>query len=144
MIVGETSYNSADVGKRDAFHVPGVLVTSKAAIKPGEHVRFIDGSASEVRSCLRDVRQGVADPFIKDTIPAGSTFWMFLEPSIVGNLCHFFEIEGVTTVEPVLDPPAKTLDKLQEQLEAAEKRVEELEEKVREHEDYDDGCRGCY
>jgi len=119
-------------------------VSSSKGIAPGAHVRFNDGSTSEVHTCRRENRQGISDPFISSVIPAGSLFWMFLEPSIVGNLVHHFEIEGVTTAEPVAEPPAKSLEQLQEQLAAAEKKVEELQEQVDELDDSSDGCRGCY
>lgn len=78
-------------GRRDAFHVAGVLVTSADHVRPGDHVRFTDGTFTAVRLCECSERHGIVDPFV-NAVPLGKLFWMLLKPNSVGNLVHHFDL----------------------------------------------------
>jgi hypothetical protein len=83
-------------GRRDAFHIPSVLVTW-AAVKvagsrmPGANVRFTNDEQTQVEPCEYSERQAVTDPFL-ETIGAGVAFWVFVIPELIGDLTHNFEI----------------------------------------------------
>lgn len=96
--VGETTKDMSLLGRRDAFHFPGILVSSPYYIDPGSSVAFLDAARTQVRKCEPEFRQAVVDPHVKDDeIEPGVLFWVFLEPGLVTNLVHTFEvnIEGV-------------------------------------------------
>lgn len=144
--VGEVGGDVGLAGKRDAFHVPGILVVSDKPVKAGDSVRFVDGSTGAVRKCLRANRDGVVDPFIPEGgALAGQPFWIFVEPSKLkdGALTHHFELVGESTpTEAVVPEPSPEVAKLQDELEKAKAKIEYWKERY--ENDNDDGCRGCY
>ena len=102
------SGGTANIGRRDAFHVPAVFAASAEKLEPGQSVRFIDDAFSVVAACRLDSakypRHGIVDPFLAS---AGKTFWVLLEPSLVGGeLTHNFSLV-VTDVGPA---PAEPVD----------------------------------
>lgn len=88
-------------GRRDAFHVPSVLATSRETLKPGDSVRF-SGTWDAV-SCAREVRHGVVDPFVDVKLlnEAGSQFWVLLEPGVVSDMVHHFQLNAPGMPEDV-------------------------------------------
>jgi hypothetical protein len=114
--ISETMGVNIELGRRDAFHVPCVLVSSDWDLMPGSYLRFTDGKLKEVVSATNADRQAVADPFVVGVIPAGKMFWAFLEPTIVANLVHKFDV----TIADI-----------------------ELPEAPGDEDDYDE-CAGCY
>lgn len=147
LTVGTRSTDPAMLGKRDAFHVPGVVVFSRQPVEPGSDVRFVPGANNEVIVCGKEDRQAVVDPFIDGTLLPGQGFWIFLCPEIVGNLIHHFEIVGVASsvvdVKQLLDEKQR----LQDDLMSAQSRISILEDEIAEvgndDEEYDE-CSGCY
>jgi hypothetical protein len=91
--VGElTDYSSTDVGRRDAFHVPGMLcMVINGDVNPGDKVRFVDDGLVELAGDGES--HGVVDPFIKMRgIGGRRLFWVFIDPAYVDNLSHQFDI----------------------------------------------------
>lgn len=90
------------LGKRDAFHLPCILVTASknGKIEPGDSVRFIDSDLDTVERCDASERHGIADPFVRH---CRNYFWVLLNPGTAQNLTHHFKVvlSGVTdTSEP--------------------------------------------
>ena len=90
--LGETTTDMELLGRRDALHVPCVLVRSEGSLTAGESVRFIDADCTCVRVCSSEHRHGVVDPFAGDYIPEGTLVHIFLTPAIVRNFAHHYEI----------------------------------------------------
>lgn len=88
-----------ELGKRDAFHTPGVIVTSRMTVEAGERVRFT--SHEQVGPCGIYDAQAVVDPWIKGKVKPGDKFWVLVNPELVGQVVHQFEITGVPAPEPV-------------------------------------------
>jgi hypothetical protein len=90
-----TDRDTIYVGRKDAFHIPSVLVTTNHDLNPGQDVRFTDDDCDAVEPCERNKRQAIVDPFLtKDQIEK-SAFWVFIDPDLVSNLTHEFEIKGI-------------------------------------------------
>lgn len=90
-------------GRRDAFHVPAILVRSDENLRPGENIRFTDDTYTAVRSSGQSDRHAVADPFVKE-IPKGCAFWALLMPDLVSNLVHHFNLTTDVPVRPMVAP----------------------------------------
>ena len=95
--------NASYKGRKDAFHVPGVLTQSREDIVPGTFVRFRHRDVAEsVVACdlVDEVADrsphGVVDPFAPGPIKAGEMFWVLLMPGLVQNLQHVFDITGLS------------------------------------------------
>lgn len=118
-------------GKRDAFHVPAVLVRwagpglSNVPIPiPGGNVKFVDDRFLEVVNCSEDERHAIIDPFVNAAAIQGNViFWVLLIPETTAELSHNFKI-NVPNV--------------------AHFEVQEEEEEDEDEYDYDDGCKGCW
>ena len=92
--VGQVSDAASDsgLGTRDAFHVPGIRVCADLDLEPGAHLLL--ESRDRVVPCTREERTGIADPFVHGMIITGQVFWLFLEPGLVTNLVHHFDVLG--------------------------------------------------
>ncbi len=115
-------------GRKDAFHVPAVLATTDDVLEAGDNVVFFgDPSRVVVEESAKRGRHGVIDPFAKEVGP-GKLFWVILDPSIVSDMTHQFDVSiGTPKVEKLSTKPDP---------------IEEKEEDW--GSDYDDGCgRGC-
>jgi hypothetical protein len=89
----EITFDTTLLGRRDAFHVPGVLVSALGVIQPGDSVRFVDQEFKIVTKCTREFRQAVVSPFVPEHLQSGTLFWVFLEPDLVASLVHHFDIK---------------------------------------------------
>lgn len=147
--VGETTTDQSLLGRKDAFHVPGILVKSTYSIGPGTRVRFTDETLTEVVPLYKEdfyvnfenedgeedeteislPAQAVSDPFAygggKDREGNFKLFWVFPMPGTVNNLVHTYEVEF------------KDLKKL------TEKELELIQEAADEESAYE-SCKGCY
>lgn len=86
------SKNSREVGRRDAFHVPGILVLSDHEMKPGQDIRLTYDCKKAV-PCSRTERQAIVDPFLDpDVDTTAVAFWACVVPDVVTDLTHHFEI----------------------------------------------------
>lgn len=99
--VGEISDDVTLLGKRDAVHVPVILVRSNMTLKAGQNVKFSNKEMTLVEFCAKKDRQAIVDPFI-DTLKPGDIFHVLLEPSLVSNLTHQFDI-ACTEVNETID-----------------------------------------
>jgi hypothetical protein len=93
--VGETTISIAARGRRDAFHVPGILVKSHQMMVPGGDVVFCDKALTAVRYVrYEEERQAIVDPFIpgKPDIEPGTLFWVFAVPGSTGPVRHDFDV----------------------------------------------------
>lgn len=105
MKLGETA--KTDLGRRDAFHAPAVLVKfdpNFGQVKPGDSVRFTDASFTEVAkvdgASIAEgwKRHAVADPFVEHIGP-DDYFWVLLVPGMVQNLTHNFDLNQSIQIE---------------------------------------------
>ncbi len=140
--VGETTKDVSLLGRRDAFHVPGILVTSDHSFGPGTKVRFTDETltkvvpmykedfytceeddeGNEVESEIHLDAQAVSDPFCYAR--KNELFWVFPWPGSVENLVHTFDVKIEAT-----------------KLTASQ--LGKIEEAIDEEEGYQ-SCKGCY
>jgi len=67
-------------GTRDAVHVACIAVTAKVSMHPGTDV----GADGDPKS--KPV--GIVDPFLKEAVPTGSRFWLYLYPRTITGLNH--------------------------------------------------------
>ena len=148
---GQYGETNEKVGKRDAFHVPAILVNTEHNINPGSDVKFVDDALTVVEPCCKAERQAIADPWI-DQIGPDDSFWVFLLPNTVANLTHSFDISvekkkvGVKVVEgDSLKIPVKEdkLEKQEEDDDTDEDDEDEEDSSGEIYDDYDDGCRNC-
>jgi hypothetical protein len=90
-----------DLGDKDAIHVAIVAVRAGRLIKPGEKCGL-----NEHREAVPDPKGvGVADPFLKDNISTGDSFWLLLNQDAVPNVRHVWE-------HPTADftPPSRAVE----------------------------------
>jgi hypothetical protein len=116
------------IGRRDAFHAPCVLVTANEDVEPGDNVKFEDEST--VVTCSKAERHGIVDPLIEETIIESQPFWVMLNPDSTANLTHNFKVRGIDNDFEEETPPTNV----------SAEEIERLE-------GYDDDggeCRGCY
>jgi antitoxin component of MazEF toxin-antitoxin module len=92
--VGQTCSDLTKWGNKDAFHVPGVMVRSLADVEPGQNLYLSDDG--NAMSTSKEQRHGIADPWVEETIPAGTLFWLFLNPDMTENLSHHFDVKGIS------------------------------------------------
>jgi hypothetical protein len=120
MRISETTFDISKIGFKDAFHVPGIAVTSDFEIKPGTYVKFSDSSMKKVIE-LTGAGQfhGIVDPFVDHLISPGEIFYVIVHPSMSNNLRHEFTIDISL---------------------AKNERVWEEQDE----EDQYDSCKGCY
>lgn len=69
---------------RDAIHVAIFPVVAAQILSPGEHVGFID--CDTIGRCSKTI--GIVDPFLRDPVPAGVRFYLFLYPNTVTGMRH--------------------------------------------------------
>lgn len=142
MKIGEVKYTvfgDKDMGRRDAFHVPAILVASDQGIPlmPGDPVVFTDVTYTRVRKCERDqTPQAIVDPFVT-IIPAKYTstlFWVLMMPGTTSNLTHHFDIEQ----------PLPSLADLYDDDDVYDSCRGCFDDEPVDEEYDDDGCKGCY
>lgn len=155
-IVGELSTNKELLGRRDAFHVPGVLVKCSTPVAPGEWVMFVNPQQTQVQVVAPHSknRQALVDPFIPAiSIPAGTLFWVFPKPGMVQNLVHSFELSPVVDREEFIEAEEVKSDAdieagRVETVESAEELLAKVEAEKRRQANADceerNSCWDCY
>jgi hypothetical protein len=124
------------IGRRDAFHAPCILVTANEDVEPGDNVKFEDEST--VVTCSKAERQGVADPLIDDTIIESQPFWVMLMPNSTANLTHQFKVRGIDSDFEEETAPTNVSQAEVDRLRDIESRFEGYDDALTE------ACRGCY
>jgi hypothetical protein len=69
--------------QRDAIHVAVAPAIAAERLNPGQHVGFSGSLVGRVASPI-----GIVDPFLKDPVPEGTRFWLFLYPGSITSLRH--------------------------------------------------------
>lgn len=76
-------------GTKDAVHVCIAPVVAAEALKPGDHVCFVeDNNTSLVGASWARPKVGVVDPFLTRPIREGESFNMLLYPGTTSGLRH--------------------------------------------------------
>jgi hypothetical protein len=131
--VGKTfKIGEAQLGERDAFHVPCILARSLYTVQGGQSVLFTDEQLRQADPSMAnlDNRHGIVDPFIKIANP-GEMFWVLLNPNLVTKLNHQFEVNlEIDELEPEYDECSGCYGS------------PSYDENDDEYED--NSCRGCY
>lgn len=105
MKLGETA--KTDLGRRDAFHAPAVLVKNDpnfGQVNPGDSVRFTDATFTQVAKVFPQhtsasmQRHAIVDPFVEHIGP-DDYFWVLLVPGMVQNLTHNFDLNQSIQIE---------------------------------------------
>jgi hypothetical protein len=68
---------------RDAVHVAVAPTTAPRELQPGQHV---DQHGNPEGPGVIPV--GIVDPFLREPVPPGRRFWLFLYPNTVTSLRH--------------------------------------------------------
>ncbi len=98
-VLGQSPF---DLGDKDAIHVAIVAVRAGKTINPGERCKL-----NEHREAVPDTKGvGVADPFLKDKILVGDSFWLLLGQDAVPNVQHVWD-------HPTVDftPPSREIER---------------------------------
>lgn len=96
---GNPHTGSFPCGHRDCFHVAGIVASMPAGKpKPGMSVKF-DETGLYVTESQEHNRDGIIDPFIKGKITTYDNFTVFIEPSKMENVIHYFDVKGVTRID---------------------------------------------
>lgn len=76
---------------RDAIHVAIAPVMAGCRLHPGQHIGF-NPYSNTVNTVISDcnLKIGIVDPFLKETIEPGTIFWMFLYPNTITSLKHLW------------------------------------------------------
>jgi hypothetical protein len=86
----------SDLCLKDAIHVAIVSVRAAVLIKPGDRCGL-----NSFNEAVPDPKgPGVADPFLKQSITTGQSFWMLLDQDSVPNVTHVWEHPTVTFAPP--------------------------------------------
>lgn len=109
-----------ELGTKDAVHVAIVAVRAAGPISPGERCGLNDK-----REATRDAKgPGVADPFRKDRILTGQTFWLLLDLAEVPNVQHVWQHPTIDFAPPTTE--VKLNSELKRQAEAYGVTYEQL------------------
>ncbi|MDY3553899.1 hypothetical protein R5W24_003013 [Gemmata sp. JC717] len=80
---------------RDAVHVAIAPTTAPCELRPGQHV---DPRGNPEGPGVVPV--GIVDPFLREPVPAGRRFWLFLYPNTVTTLRHEWSHPAYPTNSP--------------------------------------------
>jgi hypothetical protein len=96
---------------RDAIHIAVAPVVAGCDIRPGAHVQLNTSrpAGTELKAiwCEPDNKAaiGIADPFLKEEIKRGQTFWLFLYPGTAEGLRHAWLHPAFRAVAPEAKEP---------------------------------------
>lgn len=83
--LGELITEPGAQNQRDAIHIAVVPIVASSGLDPGQHIGVLsDGT----RSSQHGPFVGIVDPFLKQTVHPGETFWAFLYQGQVTTLRH--------------------------------------------------------
>lgn len=74
----------SESARRDAIHIAVAPIVAGEPLAPGEHVGVEDRKATR----WTETMIGVVDPFLKECVSEGQTFWLFLYPGTVTSIRH--------------------------------------------------------
>jgi hypothetical protein len=73
--------------QRDAIHIAVVPVVAAVSMQPGTRCG-IDPTGKAAPCITASAYVGVVDPFLREAVPTGAQFWLFLEPGSITSLRH--------------------------------------------------------
>ncbi len=74
--------------KRDAIHLAVIPVEAAEGLRPGEHVRLVDGKAISADDRDGYGSLGIVDPFLRLNVRPGQRFWLVIYPRVITSLRH--------------------------------------------------------
>lgn len=84
--------------QRDAIHVAVVPVIAMARLKPGQEIGVKENYKAQYESRIGNI--GIVDPFLKQEVRMGQSFWMFLTPGSITSLRHDWTHPAFGAKEP--------------------------------------------
>ena len=99
-----------DAGGRDAVHVAVFSATSAERMFPGQHVAIVprEGEAdAHVKSTGETA--GIVDPFLRQPVPPGERFWVYLYPRTITALSHRWSHPAFEKTDTVYVAPSSKL-----------------------------------
>lgn len=80
-----------DQQKRDAIHLAVLPVIAGVRLRPGEHIKLVDGQA------FRGGRDsiGIVDPFLPSDVEPGQRFFLVIYPRVITSLRHVWSHPNV-------------------------------------------------
>lgn len=139
--IGESIPSSeASNGKRDAFHVPVVLVHSCHLMCGGDKVRFISPDEVVGVPKLSSDYDAIVDPFLITT--GYGSFWVFVRPGTVSNLTHTWSSSQIASLSAPSPTEPSPLTKAEVEILRIVKENNLTTEEIKEI--TNDSCRGCY
>lgn len=83
------------IGLKDAVHTPIISVVAQHGLRPGEYVLITDDGVA--RRATQKTGVGVVDPFHKGNVKAGEIFWVLVNPNLVSEVRHEWDLEEIDT-----------------------------------------------
>lgn len=74
--------------QRDAIHIAVAPVVASERLEPGQTIGFTNDDMRSVEGCELPMSVGIVDPFLRQTVEEGQSFWMFLHPNTITSLRH--------------------------------------------------------
>ena len=95
--IGKVSSDPQYVGRRDAFHTPGIYVSIPLSefhrFIPGTRVKFNEAGIPMIAKSPKDYH-GVIDPFVDpEDLKYTSHVWILFKPGMTSDLTHTFKVE---------------------------------------------------
>ncbi len=75
-----------DTAQRDAIHIAVAPLKAGQVLQPGQRIGLINGDG--VRESAAVPAIGIVDPFLREPVLIGQTFWLFLFPGTITSLRH--------------------------------------------------------
>lgn len=82
---------------KDAVHIAVAPVVAAQNLVRGQHVGFVDASASRVGPSEHPI--GIVDPFLAEAVPTGAWCYVFLYPNTITSLRHAWTHPAFHTAE---------------------------------------------
>lgn len=86
--LGHLVTEPGEQNQRDAVHIAVVPCIAGCDLKPGQHVSVSADGSTALYNHGDATLVGIVDPFLRDPIPKGSTFWLCLYQGQVTTLRH--------------------------------------------------------
>ncbi len=80
---------------RDAIHIAVLPAKATEGLYPGQNVGYLNGNAVNADPI------GIVDPFLKDNVKAGETFFIFMYPNTITSLRHAWTHPSVPDASPI-------------------------------------------
>lgn len=116
---------------RDAIHVAVAPMVAAHELQPGDHVSFI-GLGDTNKMGRGDAPIGIVDPFLRNPVRAGETFYLFLYPGTITSLRHEWT-HPVIQARKLFDPNKESIAWLTAAAEDFKLSFEEMMQAAKNH-----------